>query len=430
MATQKSKKEVISPQILAARAAVLNIEKQMGNKGKSVIERFGDDVERVNIKAISFGNNDVDSASYCGGIPQGKLIELFGPESSGKSLLSLWLIASAQKMGKVVLLIDVEQSFDPDWARKQGVDVENLFIISEMPDDDMSAERILDYAIKACDSGAFGLIVLDSTAALVPQKELEGSIGDQDYALLARIMSKACRQIMSKCGATDTTFVFINQIRDKMGVTYGDTTTTPGGKALKFYCHQRINVVADKKIIIDNGGKKVVVARRSKVKFVKNKVARPFGECEIEIVFDETLLNPVVRLCEVAKSLGLVRKRNDEFRISKEFSQDGKPVETGAKTMPELANYIVKNNYVNALLDSSIKIADELKLKDNYDDEKDRVDDIIYKIKEDPSLIVAPTLEKVLGNKAIVESTGNKLEQSSPELDAEFEKDFIKENKE
>lgn len=428
MATQKKEEKKVNPAILAAKAAIANIEKAMGNKGKPAITRFGDAVEKVSIPSISFNNKAIDEASYCGGVPQGKIVELFGPESSGKSLLSLWLMASAQKMGKMVLLIDVEQSFDPDWARRHGVDVENLFIINDMPDDQMTAENILDYAVKACASGAFGLIVLDSTAALVPQKEFDGSIGDQDYALLARIMSKACRQIMGNCGATNTTFVFINQIREKMGVTYGDNTTTPGGKALRFYSHQRINVVAAKKIVIENGGKKIVVARRSKVIFVKNKVARPFGECEIEIVFDETLLNPMVRLCEVVKSLGLVRKRNDEFRISKEFSEDGKPIETKTSTIPQLANFIVDNKLVTVLVDAAIKLADELKAKENYDDDKDRVDDIIYKIKEDPSLVIAPTLEKVLGNKMISEDTGNKPEPISKEIDEALEKEFSEDN--
>lgn len=396
-------------------AVIKNIEKQMGNDGEPVVFRMGDRGNKVDVPAISFGCPEVDQASYCNGVPQGKLVEIFGPESSGKSYLSLKLIASAQKMGKKAILFDIEQSFDPSWAKKHGVDIDDLYIVN----DSMSAEKALDYVVAICDSGSFSIVVIDSTAALTPNAELEGSISDQTIGLLARVMSKACRHIIQACGRTGTTCVFINQIRDKIGgmtKAFGDSTTTPGGRALKFYSHQRINVIATEKIKIKEGDKDVVVARKSIVKFIKNKVARPFGECVIEIVFDETLLNPVVRMCNVAKEYKIIGKRNEEFRISKDLSDDNKPIETHTKKITELADYLVKNNLVEKILDATIAAVEESK-----DLMVDDVDDIIYKIKENPKLIVSP-----FGG-CIVEKTNNKAEDADEKEEKKFEEEMTKE---
>lgn len=358
-----------------------NIEKSMKNdSGAPVIERAPTLKDFSNTPVISFGYPEVDEASYCGGVPKGKMVEIFGPESGGKSFLSLKLIASAQKSGERCLLVDAENSYDPLWAASQGVDTDELYIIRKA----LSAESTLDYVDKACSSGGFGLIVIDSTASLIPQKELEGSIGDQDYALLARALSKGCRKIVGACIDTGTTCVFLNQIRDKMGVMFGNPETTPGGKALKFYSHQRIKVTPGKKVKVKEGEKDIVIARQSWVQFIKNKAARPFGECIIEIVFDETARNPVVKLCKEAKAYKVISLREGTFRIHKNlFDKATKNVDTGTKTSVELADYLVREGLVTKVLDAYI----ENYIEENGTD--DKIDKDILSLK-DESNIVSP----------------------------------------
>jgi len=400
----------MASKVVGPMAAIANIEKQMGNKGESVIFRFGDQKNKVYGQCISFGYPEIDEASNCAGIPFGKLVEIFGPESSGKSFITLKLIASAQKLGLVCCLVDVEQSFDPLWAEKHGVDVDNLFIINEL----MCAERSLDYVSLLCGSGSFGLVVVDSTAALIPKKELEGSMEDQDYALLARAMSKACRKIVGACGNTNCSCVFINQIRDNIGSgPFGDSTTTPGGKALRFYSHMRINVFPGSKVWVDNGkGEKEVIARKSYVTFIKNKSARPYGKCEIEIIFDEMAMNPVVKMVTAAKTFKLISIRNGEYYISKSVSNTAKNFATEAKTFPELAHFVVNSEYKDELLKQLIEAIEE----EENEDKVKMVDPIVFKFKEDPSLWISPlgdspiiTEKKVSGKKVsdIIEEEGD-----------------------
>lgn len=382
----------------AVNTIIANLEKQMGNKDSSkfVLKRFGDFKDSYQqLAVISFGDPRVDAASNCGGIPRGKMVEIFGPESGGKSLLTLRLIASAQKEGLNCCLVDVEQSFDPKWAALQGVDTDNLYIINE----NLSAETILDYVVKICESGDFGLVVIDSTAALIPEKELEGSVGDQDYALLARAMSKACKKVAGACGQTQTSCIFINQIREKMNVKFGDNTTTPGGKSLKFYSHQRIKVSPGEVIKVTEGDRKVVVARKSYVKFVKNKVARPFGECVMEIIFDASALNPVVKLCNIAKATDFkaIAQRDGEFTINKDIIDGAKKnVPTGTKTMVDLARYIVQENLV-------VKILEYIKeIKDDDPTLETEIPKEVLAMLEDPSKIIAPDATGLVLNAALV----------------------------
>jgi len=359
-----------------------NIEKSMKRDPKDPVVCKAPTVDDfASVPVISFGYPEVDDASFCGGVPQGKLIEIFGPESGGKSFLTLKLIASAQKSGMKCCLVDAENSYDPLWADSHGVDTKELYIINKA----LAAETILEYVDKLCESGAFGLIVIDSTAALIPKAELEGSVEDQKVAELARAMSRACRKIVANCANTNTTCVFCNQIREKVGIMFGNPETTPGGRALKFYSHQRIKVTPGTKVKVEENKKKIVIARQSWVQFVKNKVARPFGECVIEIVFDKTARNPLVKLCKAAKDLKVISVREGTFRIHKSlFAKAKKNVDTETKTTVELADYLIKEGLVDKIMDAYVE---------NYIDEfgsEDKIDPDIIKIREDPSTIVSP----------------------------------------
>jgi recombination protein RecA len=391
----------------AIDAIIANIEKSLGFKG--VIQKgYRPPKEDM----ISFGYTDVDDASNCAGVPRGRLIEIFGPESGGKSFLSLKLIASAQKQGIKCCLVDAEQAYDPDWAKKHGVDIDELFVMKEA----MSAELILDHVDMICKSGGFGLVVLDSIAALIPQKELEGSIGDQDYALVARAMSKGCRKITQSCATGRATCVFINQIREKMNVTFGNPETTPGGRALKFYASQRILVVPGKRVKVMDGKKEKIVARKSSVTFVKNKTGAPWGNCEIEIIFFEEAMSPVVKLCNVAKDYKLIGQRDGTFQIKKDVIGEKKNLDTGMSTIVELADYIVKNNYATIMVDAVLSAIEEA---------GDRMDGTIKSLKEDPSLIVSPlagkevTVETVKHDAKLMEELRDAKEDKEEDLDNE-----------
>lgn len=392
----ENEKPIVSKKTKSIDVVLKNLEKAMGHENDPIVEKAPTKYQHDKSNIISFGYPEVDIASGCNGVPRGKMIEIFGPESGGKSFLTLKLIGSAQSNGLACCLVDSENSYDPSWADQNGVDTENLFIIRKP----LSAEKTLDYVDKLCESGAFGLIVVDSTAALIPQKELDGNIGDQDYALLARAMSKACRKIVQNCAKTNTTCVFINQIREKMGVMFGNNETTPGGRALKFYCHQRIKVTPGSRVKVKEGNRDVVIARQSYVKFEKNKSAPPFGECIIEIVFDKTAKNPVVKLCKEAKDLKIISLREGTFRLNKDlFENEKKNIDTGTKTTVELADYLIKNDLVIKVLDSYLEKVDE-----------DLIDSEIEKMKNNPSMIKSP-----------METISSEEDLESDDLDMDFD---------
>jgi len=367
-------------------AVVKNIEKSMGleKAPTPLISRYGNVLD-VKVDVVPFGIKDLDDASYCGGVPRGKIIEIFGPESSGKSLISLFLIAQAQKMGLECLLADVEQSFDPVWATKHGVDVKKLWVGNAFS----CGEQALEYIYRVIESGTFGLVVIDSTAALTPKSELEGTLEDNArVGAQALLLSRGCRKICTACGLTDTTCVFINQVRDKIGVMYGNPETTPGGKALKFYSHQRIRIAkkgTKGTITVKENGREVVVGQNSVVKFVKNKTGRPYGQCEFTIIFDSNALNPVVMLANELKSNKLVTVYGGLLRIAKDVLDNAKPIETGSATMLELANWMVNNNKVVELINA---LAEELK----EDPTAEPLDEKILEMLEDKTKIVAPEL--------------------------------------
>ena len=252
--------------------ALSQMDKQFG---RGTVLRLGSTTV-VPVSVISTGSISLDAALGVGGFPRGRVVEVFGPESSGKTTLALHVIAQAQKAGGSAAFIDAEHALDPTYARKLGVDVDNLLL--SQPD---CGEQALEITGALVGSGAIDVIVVDSVAALVPKAELEGEMGDSHMGLHARLMSQALRKLTGSVSRTNTLLVFINQIREKIGVMFGSPETTTGGRALKFYCSVRIDV--RRQAAIKDG--EVVVGNRTKLKVVKNKVAAPFREVEVDILY-------------------------------------------------------------------------------------------------------------------------------------------------
>ncbi len=259
----------------ALEVALSQIEK---NFGKGSIMKMGEFKPNSDVKAISTGSISIDSAIGIGGVPKGRVIEVYGPESSGKTTLSLHIIAEAMKEGGSAAFIDAEHALDIEYAQALGVNIDELVV--SQPD---SGEQALEIADTLARSGALDIIVVDSVAALVPKTELEGEMGDAQMGAQARLMSQALRKLTSVISKTNTTFIFINQIRQKIGVMFGSPETTTGGNALKFYASVRLDI---RRIGQIKDGDKII-GNRTKVKVVKNKVGPPFKEVEVEILYGE-----------------------------------------------------------------------------------------------------------------------------------------------
>src|SRR5213082_2153192 len=279
----------------ALNLAIAQIEK---NCGKGAIMKMGSADSRVRVESISTGAINLDAAIGVGGIPRGRVTEIYGPESSGKTTLCLHVVANAQRSGGVAAYIDAEHALDTEYARKLGVDVENLLI--SQPDTGEQGLEIADILVR---SGAIDVVVIDSVAALVPKAEIEGDMGDSHVGLQARLMSQALRKLTGSIARSKTSVIFINQLREKIGVMFGNPETTTGGKALKFYASVRLDI----RRIAPVKEKEDVIGSHVRVKVVKNKVAPPFKQAEFDIMYAEGISHASLVL-DIASESGIIDK--------------------------------------------------------------------------------------------------------------------------
>lgn len=313
----------------ALKEALGQIEKKYGN---GTVMRLGEETH-MNIEAIPTGSAGLDLALGVGGVPKGRIVEIYGPESSGKTTLALHIVAEAQKLGGIAGFIDAEHALDPVYAKNIGVNIDELYI--SQPD---SGEQALEITETMVRSGAVDVIIIDSVAALVPKTEIEGGMGDTHVGLQARMMSQACRKLTSAISKTNCIVIFINQLRDKVGNFYGSSETTTGGRALKFYASVRLDVRRIEQI--KQAGE--TIGSRVKVKVVKNKVAPPFKDCEFDIMFGEGISREG-DILDLAVNRDIIKKSGAWFSYNEQkIGQGRENVKKYLKENPEIADEIVE----------------------------------------------------------------------------------------
>lgn len=311
----------------ALNDALKVIEKDFG---KGALMRLGDKAEQK-VQVMSSGSLALDIALGVGGYPKGRIIEIYGPESSGKTTVALHAVAQAQKEGGIAAFIDAEHALDPAYAAALGVNIDELLL--SQPD---SGEQGLEIAGKLIDSGAIDLVVIDSVAALVPRAEIDGEIGDSHVGLQARMMSQAMRKLSASINKTKTIAIFINQLREKVGVMFGSPETTPGGRALKFYASVRLDVRGNTQIKGTGDDKDTAMGKETKIKVVKNKVAPPFKVAEVEIMFGEGI-SQTGELVKIATDLDIIKKSGAWFSYNDEkIGQGSEKAKLYLKEHPEV----------------------------------------------------------------------------------------------
>lgn len=335
MAKEKELTEQKSPaneKLKALQAAMEKIEK---NYGKGSIMKLGDDIVE-NVPVISSGSIALNVALGVGGFPRGRVIEIYGPESSGKTTLAIHAIAEAQKNGGIAAFIDAEHAFDRFYAEKLGVDIENLWI--SQPDNGEQALEITEQLIR---SSAIDIIVIDSVAALTPKAEIEGDMGENKVGLQARLMSQALRKLTSTISKTNTTCIFINQLREKIGVMFGNPETTTGGNALKFYASVRLDI---RRIGQIKDGEEIL-GSQTRVKVVKNKVAPPFRKAEFDIMYGEGI-SKSGEIIDMGSELGIIKKSGSWYSYQDtKLAQGREAAKEIMRSNPELAEQIESEIY-------------------------------------------------------------------------------------
>ena len=347
--------------LAALNNAVAAIEK---NYGKGSIMKLGDSSANIDIEAIPTGSISIDVALGVGGVPRGRIIEIYGPESSGKTTVALHMIAEAQKRNGIAGFIDAEHALDPQYAKKIGVDIDNLYI--SQPD---NGEQALEIAETMIRSGALDIVIVDSVAALVPKAEIEGDMDDQQVGLHARLMSKAMRKLTGVINRSNCAVVFINQLREKVGIMFGNPEVTTGGRALKFYASVRMDVRRVE--AIKQGGE--IIGNHTKVKVVKNKVAPPFKEAEFDIMFGQGISREG-DLIDLAVKVDAVQKSGAWYAYKGEkIGQGRENAKTFLREHPEIMAEVevqVREYYglpADTVVETAVQAADTEEAKDKFD---------------------------------------------------------------